>query len=159
MSTTAKLRPETALLHAGQSADPTTGSRAVPIYQAVARHLEQHPRVTWVRYPGLESSPHHAAAKKYLPLGASAILGFGIEGGSAAGRRFIDGLKLVSHVANVGDAKTLAIHPATTTHSQLSPAEQAATGVTPDFVRLSVGIEHIEDILADIEQSLARATV
>jgi O-acetylhomoserine (thiol)-lyase len=123
----------------------------------VARHLERHPRVKWVSYPGLESSPEHGRAQKYLPRGAGAILGFGIEGGSSAGRRFIDGLKLFSHVANVGDAKSLAIHPATTTHQQLSPEEQRATGVTPDYVRLSVGLEHIDDILADIEQALKNA--
>jgi O-acetylhomoserine (thiol)-lyase len=124
---------------------------------AVARYLEKHARVRWVSYPGLESSPEHARAQKYLPRGAGAILGFGIDGGLVAGRRFIDGLKLLSHVANVGDAKSLAIHPATTTHQQLSPEEQLATGVTPDYVRLSVGLEHIDDILADIEQSLKLA--
>jgi O-acetylhomoserine (thiol)-lyase len=124
---------------------------------AVARFLEQHADVSWVRYPGLESSAHHTLAKKYLPRGAGAILGFGIRGGADQGRRFIDGLKLVSHVANVGDARTLAIHPATTTHQQLSPAEQLATGVTPDFVRLSVGIEHIDDILADLDQAIRAA--
>jgi len=124
---------------------------------AVAKFLERHPRVTWTRYPGLESSPQQAKAKKYLPRGAGAILGFGIEGGAAAGARFIDSLKLISHVANVGDAKTLAIHPATTTHSQLSPEEQARTGVTPDYVRLSVGIEHVDDILADVSQALDKA--
>jgi O-acetylhomoserine (thiol)-lyase len=124
---------------------------------ALAKHLQQHRKVKWINYPGLESSGQLARAKKYLPRGAGAILGFGIEGGAPAGRRFIDGLKLVSHLANVGDAKTLAIHPATTTHSQLSPAEQAATGVTPDYVRLSVGLEHIDDIIADVEQSLAGA--
>jgi O-acetylhomoserine (thiol)-lyase len=123
---------------------------------AVAKYLERHGKVTWVNYPGLESSPDHARAKKYLPRGAGAILGFGIKGGADAGRKFIDSLKLVSHVANVGDAKTLAIHPATTTHQQLSAAEQLATGVTPDFVRLSVGLEHIDDIVADIEQALAK---
>jgi len=124
---------------------------------AVARFLEKHPSVEWVLYPGLESSEHHAAAKKYLPRGAGAILGFGIKGGVAAGKKFIEGVKLISHLANVGDAKTLAIHPATTTHSQLSEAEQAATGVTPDFVRLSIGIEHVDDIIADIDQALRRA--
>jgi O-acetylhomoserine (thiol)-lyase len=124
---------------------------------AVARYLERHPKVRWVLYPGLESSPQQARAQRYLPRGAGAILGFGIEGGASAGRRFIDGLKLLSHVANVGDAKSLAIHPATTTHQQLSPLEQAATGVTPDYVRLSVGLEHIDDIIADIEQSLNNA--
>jgi O-acetylhomoserine (thiol)-lyase len=124
---------------------------------AVAKHLERHPHVTWVNYPGLESSPDHGRAKKYLPRGAGAIVGFGIKDGAEPGRRFIDSLKLVSHVANVGDAKTLAIHPATTTHQQLSPAEQLATGVTPDFVRLSVGLEHIDDIVADIDQALEQA--
>jgi O-acetylhomoserine (thiol)-lyase len=124
---------------------------------AVARFLEKHPKVGWVSYPGLESSPDHARAKKYLPRGAGAVVGFGIHGGAEAGRRFIDGLKLVSHLANLGDAKTLAIHPATTTHQQLSPAEQLATGVTPDYVRLSVGLEHIDDIVADIEQALQKA--
>ena len=121
---------------------------------AVAKYLERHPKVRWVLYPGLDSSPEKARVAKYLPLGAGAILGFGIEGGHEAGRRFINGLKLTSHLANVGDAKTLAIHPASTTHQQLSPEEQAATGVTPDYVRLSIGIEHISDILADIEQAL-----
>ena len=124
---------------------------------AVARHLSRHPRVSWVNYPGLESSPEIARANRYLPLGAGAILGFGIAGGAHAGKRFIDGLKLVSHLANVGDAKTLAIHPATTTHQQLSAEEQLATGVTPDFVRLSVGLEHVDDILADVDQALAGA--
>jgi O-acetylhomoserine (thiol)-lyase len=124
---------------------------------AVARHLEQHKKVTWVSYPGLESSKELARAKKYLPRGAGAILGFGIQGGADAGRRFIDALELISHLANVGDAKTLAIHPASTTHSQLSPEEQAATGVTPDYVRLSVGLEHVDDIIADIDRALAAA--
>jgi O-acetylhomoserine (thiol)-lyase len=104
----------------------------------------------------VKASPDHGRAKKYLPRGAGAILGFGIKDGADAGRRFIDSLKLVSHLANVGDAKTLAIHPATTTHQQLSPAEQLATGVTPDFVRLSVGLEHIDDIIADVDQALLR---
>ncbi len=121
---------------------------------AVARHLTKHPAVTWVSYPGLETSPEFARTKKYLPRGAGAIVGFGVKGGLDAGKRFIDNLKLISHVANVGDAKTLAIHPATTTHSQLSAEEQQATGVTPDYVRLSVGLEHIDDILADIDQAL-----
>jgi O-acetylhomoserine (thiol)-lyase len=124
---------------------------------AVARYLEKHAAVKWVRYPGLESSEQHGLAKKYLPRGAGAILGFGIKSGAQGGARFIDALKLISHVANVGDARTLAIHPATTTHQQLSGEEQLATGVSPDFVRLSVGIEHIDDILADIEQALKKA--
>jgi O-acetylhomoserine (thiol)-lyase len=124
--------------------------------QAVAEWLTRHPKVTWVNYPGLPDNPNHAAARKYLPKGAGAILGFGVQGGLEGGRRFIDALKLVSHLANVGDAKTLAIHPASTTHQQLSPEEQAATGVTADFVRLSVGIEHIDDIIADLSQALAQ---
>ncbi len=121
---------------------------------AVAQFLEKHPKVTWVNYPGLDSSPEKERVRKYLPKGAGAILGFGIKGGVEAGSRFINSLELVSHLANVGDAKTLAIHPATTTHQQLSPEEQLATGVTPDFIRLSIGLEHIDDILNDIEQAL-----
>ncbi|HPV41023.1 MAG TPA: O-acetylhomoserine aminocarboxypropyltransferase/cysteine synthase [Spirochaetota bacterium] len=125
---------------------------------SVARHLEKHRSVNWVSYPGLDSSPEREKVKKYLPKGAGAILGFGIRGGAAAGKKFIDCLQLISHLANIGDAKTLAIHPASTTHQQLSPEEQIATGVTPDFIRLSVGIEHIDDIIADIDQALAKAT-
>jgi O-acetylhomoserine (thiol)-lyase len=125
---------------------------------AVAQFLQKHPAVSWVNYPGLPSSPDNARAKKYLPKGAGAILGFGIKGGLAAGKKFIDSLELVSHLANVGDAKTLAIHPATTTHQQLSSDEQLATGVTPDFVRLSIGIEHVDDIIADITQALQKAS-
>ena len=124
---------------------------------AVAEFLQNHPAVSWVNYPGLATSPEFKRAKKYLPKGAGAILGFGIKGGLEAGKKFIDSLELISHLANVGDAKTLAIHPATTTHQQLSSQEQLATGVTPDFIRLSVGIEHIDDIIADIEQALAKA--
>jgi O-acetylhomoserine (thiol)-lyase len=121
---------------------------------AVARYLEGHAKVNWVNYPGLPGSPEKERVAKYLPKGAGAIIGFGVKGGIEAGRRFIDSLQLVSHLANIGDAKTLAIHPATTTHQQLSPAEQEATGVTPDFVRLSAGLEHIDDILWDIGQAL-----
>jgi len=124
---------------------------------AVARHLAKHPKVSWVNYPGLDTSPEKERARTYLRKGAGAILGFGVRGGLDAGRRFIDSLELVSHLANVGDAKTLAIHPASTTHQQLSAEEQLATGVTPDFIRLSVGIEGIEDILTDIEQALDKA--
>ena len=123
---------------------------------AVARHLAKHPKVAWVSYPGLETSPEFERTKKYLPRGAGAIVGFGVKSGLEGGRGFIDGLQLVSHLANIGDAKSLAIHPASTTHQQLGEAEQKATGVTPDYVRLSVGIEHIDDILADIDQALAR---
>lgn len=121
---------------------------------AVAQYLEKHPKVSWVNYPGLQSSPQLQRARKYLPKGAGAIIGFGIKGGAVAGKKFIESLELVSHLANVGDAKTLAIHPATTTHQQLSVEEQLATGVTPDFIRLSIGIEHVDDIMADIEQAL-----
>ncbi len=124
---------------------------------AVAKYLEKHPKVSWVNYPGLESSPEKERARKYLKKGAGAILGFGINGGLEAGKKFIDSLELISHLANVGDAKSLAIHPATTTHQQLSSEEQLATGVTPDFVRLSIGIEHIDDIIADIGQALKKS--
>lgn len=124
---------------------------------AVAKFLKQHPKVSWVNYPGLEDSPEKARVDKYLPNGAGAILGFGIQGGLESGKKFIDALELISHLANVGDAKSLAIHPATTTHQQLSSQEQLATGVTPDFIRLSIGIEHIDDIIADIEQALKKS--
>ena len=128
--------------------------RHVQNAQAVAEWLEVHPAVTWVNYPGLPSHPHHANAKRYLPKGAGAILGFGVRGGREAGVKFINSVKLASHLANVGDAKTLVIHPASTTHSQLTEAEQAETGVTADYIRVSVGIEDIEDIKADLDQAL-----
>lgn len=124
---------------------------------AVAQYLEQHPHVAWVNYPGLESHASYAHAQKYLPKGAGAVVGFGIKGGKAAGRHFIDGLGLFSHLANVGDARSLAIHPASTTHQQLSAAEQEASGVTDDYIRLAVGIEAIDDIIADLEQALEKA--
>ncbi|MHB1318509.1 MAG: O-acetylhomoserine aminocarboxypropyltransferase/cysteine synthase family protein [Anaerolineae bacterium] len=123
----------------------------------VARFLEKHPQVAWVLYPGLQSHPSYRHAQKYLPDGASGMVGFGVQGGLEAGRRFIDGLGLFSHLANIGDSRSLAIHPASTTHQQLSVEQQAAAGVTPDFVRLSVGIETLPDILADLEQALARS--
>ncbi|HET6821059.1 MAG TPA: O-acetylhomoserine aminocarboxypropyltransferase/cysteine synthase family protein [Anaerolineales bacterium] len=128
--------------------------RHVQNAQAVAEFLEDHPKVGWVIYPGLESHPDYARAKKYLPKGPGAVLGFSAKGGREAGARFIDNLKLFSHVANLGDAKSLAIHPASTTHSQLTEEEQKAAGVSPDFVRLSVGLEDIEDILWDLDQAL-----
>lgn len=131
--------------------------RHVANAQKVAEHLEKHPRVNWVAYPGLKSSDQYAAAQKYLPKGPGAILGFGIQGGREAGQRFIDSLKLFSHLANVGDAKSLAIHPATTTHSQLNEEQQTSAGVSPDFIRLSIGLEDIEDILWDLDQALASA--
>jgi O-acetylhomoserine (thiol)-lyase len=120
----------------------------------LAQYLENHPLVSWVNYPGLSSHPDHARAQHYLPAGQGAILGFGIKGGAAAGARFIDSVKLASHLANVGDAKTLVIHPATTTHQQLTAEEQHAAGVTPDYIRVSVGIEDIVDIVADFAQAL-----
>src|SRR5512140_2053923 len=123
--------------------------------QAVAEFLESHPKVAWVTYPRLKSHPDHARARKYLPKGSGAILGFGIKGGVEAGRKFIDRLQMFSHLANVGDSKSLAIHPASTTHSQLTPQQQTDAGVTPDFVRLSVGTEDIDDILWDLDQALS----
>jgi len=124
----------------------------------VAKHLERHPGVEWVNYPGLESSSYHARARKYLPNGQGALVTFGIRGGYAAGKTLIDALKLFSLVANIGDAKSLVIHPASTTHQQLTAEEQGSTGVTPELVRLSVGIEDIRDILADLDQAIEKAT-
>jgi len=123
----------------------------------VAAWLEARDEVAWVAYPGLASSPWHARQQQYLPRGGGAILAFGIDGGAEAGRRFIEGLELFSHLANVGDVRSLAIHPASTTHSQLTEAEQVSTGVTPDLVRLCIGIESVEDILADLELGFAAA--
>lgn len=123
---------------------------------AVARYLSEHSKVAWVNYPGLPSHPSYELAQKYLPRGQSGIVGFGIKGGLEAGKKFINHLKLFSHLANIGDAKSLAIHPASTTHSQLTPEEQALTGVTEDYVRLSIGIETVDDIIADLEQALSR---
>ncbi len=125
---------------------------------AVAKHLEQHPGVAWVNYPGLASSRYAARAKKYLPNGQSALVTFGIKGGFEAGKSFINSVKIFSLLANLGDAKSLVIHPASTTHQQLTVEEQAATGVTPELVRLSVGIEDVRDLIADIDQALAIAT-
>ena len=124
---------------------------------AVARWLEARDDVEWVAYPGLASSKWNERAKKYLPKGQGAIVAFGIEGGREAGQKFIEGLGLFSHVANIGDVRSLAIHPASTTHSQLSPEEQLSTGVSPDLVRLSIGIETVGDIIADLEAGLAAA--
>jgi len=124
---------------------------------AVAEYLQNHEAITWVNYPGLPNHESYARAQQYLPKGAGAVLGFGIKGGREAGRAFIDNLKLFSHLANVGDARSLAIHPASTTHQQLSAEEQAASGVTDDYVRLAVGIEDINDILWDLDQALTVA--
>lgn len=128
--------------------------RHVENARSVATWLEQHPAVSWVNYPGLASHKDYARAQKYLPQGEGAIVGFGIKGGITAGTKFIDNVKLLSHLANIGDAKSLVIHPASTTHQQLSAEEQIASGVTADFIRLSIGIENVNDIIADIEQAL-----
>ena len=125
---------------------------------AASEFLAKHPNVTWVNYPGLPSHPQHGLAKKYHHRGLyGAILGFGIKGGMEAGKKFIEHVKLFSHLANIGDAKSLVIHPASTTHSQLTSAERLETGVTEDFVRLSVGLEHIDDILEDLDQALRKS--
>lgn len=136
---------------------PLRMERHVRNAQAVAEWLSRRPDVSWVRYPGLPGDPYHALAEKYLPRGAGAILAFGLEGGREAGRAFIDALRLFRHVANVGDARSLIIHPATTTHQQLSEEEQRATGVTPELVRASIGIEDVRDLIADLEQALEAA--
>ncbi len=125
--------------------------------ESVAAFLMHHPAVSWVSYPGLATSPHHALAERYMPLGAGAIFTFGVRGGRETGRRFIEGLRLISHLANVGDAKTLVIHPASTTHQQLSDEQQLAAGVSPDLVRLSVGLEDVDDICWDLDRALRGA--
>lgn len=124
---------------------------------AIAKWLEQNPNVAWVSYPGLESHASHALATKYLPRGYGGVLAFGVKGDAALGSKVVDGFKLISNVANVGDSKTLAIHPWTTTHEQLSDEEKVSSGVTADLIRLSVGTEHIDDIIADFEQAFAAA--
>ena len=124
---------------------------------AVAKHLKAHADVEWVRFPGLEDDPEYERNQKYLEGKGGAMVVFGIKGGADAGRKFIESLEMFSHLANVGDAKSLAIHPATTTHSQLNEEQQAAGGITPELIRLAVGIEHIDDILADLDQALAKA--
>ncbi len=125
--------------------------------QQTAEFLQQHPKVSWVTYPGLPDHPDHELAGRYLPKGPGAVLGFGVKGGLQAGKKFIDHLQLFTHLANLGDSKSLAIHPASTTHSQLSPEQQIQAGVSPDFIRLSIGVEDIEDILWDLDQALALA--
>jgi O-acetylhomoserine (thiol)-lyase len=129
---------------------------------AVARHLQSHPQVGWVNYPGLDDHPQHALVQRQMRhIGgrpaASGLLSFGVQGGMAAGVRFIESARLMSHLANIGDTRTLMIHPASTTHRQLSPDQQLAAGVPPDMVRLSIGLEHIDDILWDIDTALAAA--
>ncbi len=124
---------------------------------AVARYLEMNESVNWVNYPGLTSHFHHDRVSRYLPKGCGGLIGFGINGGREAGKRFIDNVQLLSHLANIGDDRTLVIPPASTTHQQLTESEQLAAGVTPDFIRLSVGLEHIDDIIEDIDQALAKS--
>jgi O-acetylhomoserine (thiol)-lyase len=136
---------------------PLRAERHVQNAQKVAEWLAKHPLVSWVNYPGLPNHPDHARAKRYLPKGPGAIFGFGVKGGLEAGKRFIGAVKLASHLANVLDAKTLVIHPASTTHQQLSPEQQLAAGVTPDFIRISIGLEHVDDIVADLDQALKTA--
>ncbi len=129
--------------------------RHVANAKVVAKFLESHPAVSWVRYPSLPSNQYYYLAQKYLPAGAGAVFSFGIKGGYEAGRKFIDSVKLLSHLANVGDARSLVIHPASTTHQQLSAADQVAAGVSPDMIRLSIGLEDADDILWDLDQALA----
>lgn len=183
MESEKKYHINTLALHAGQQADSDTLSRAVPIYQTtsycfkdtdhaanlfalkefgniytrlmkLAQWLDNHTNVTWVNYPGLKSHPSYDLAKKYLPKGQGAVLGFGIKGGSEAGIKFINNVKLASHLANIGDSKTLVIHPSSTTHQQLTEDEQLAAGVTPDYIRVSTGTEYIDDIIEDFDTAL-----
>jgi O-acetylhomoserine (thiol)-lyase len=124
---------------------------------AVAAYLEAHPEVAWVSYAGLPSSRHHALARKYLPLGAGSVFTFGLKGGYEAGVRVVEACNIFSHLANVGDTRSLILHPASTTHRQLAPEQQVAAGAGPDVIRLSVGIETVDDIIADLDQALAKA--
>jgi O-acetylhomoserine (thiol)-lyase len=124
----------------------------------VAQFLKNHPKVSWVNYPGLPDNPYYNTAKKYFNRNLfGAMIGFGVKGGLEAGKKFVNNVKLLSHLANIGDAKSLVIHPASTTHAQLTPEEQLAAGVTPDFIRLSIGLEGIDDIIYDIDQALSKA--
>ena len=123
---------------------------------AVAKWLKAHPKVGWVNYAGLEESDNHALQQRYSPKGAGSVFTFGVKGGYAAGKALVEGLQLFSHLANIGDTRSLVIHPASTTHAQLTPEQQTAAGAGPDVVRLSVGIEDVNDIIADLEQSLAK---
>jgi len=145
------------LLLQGLETLPVRMERHCANAMGVARFLEDHPKVAWVNYPGLADSRYHALAKRYMPKGAGALLSFGIKGGYAAGVKFIEGLQFVSHLANIGDAKSLVIHPASTTHRQLPEADQVKAGVPPDMVRLSIGLETLDDILWDLDQALRRA--
>jgi O-acetylhomoserine (thiol)-lyase len=132
--------------------------RHVSNARAVAEFLAAHPAVSWVNYPSLPNSPYHELARKYLPKGSGAIFTFGIKGGLAAGRSFIESVQIFSHLANVGDAKSLVIHPASTTHAQLTEEEQILSGVSPDMIRLSIGLEDVEDLIWDLDQALAAAS-
>ncbi len=145
------------LLLQGLETLPVRMDRHVSNAMGVAAFLRDHPKVAWVNYPGLADNPYHALAKRYLPKGAGSLLAFGIKGGFAAGVKFIEALTFVSHLANIGDAKSLVIHPASTTHRQLSEEELQKAGVPPDMVRLSIGLESLDDILWDLEQALAKA--
>ncbi len=136
---------------------PLRMERHVQNAQAVAEHLERHPAVSWVAYAGLESSKYHKLARKYLPKGAGSVFTFGLKGGYEAGVRLVEGVELFSHLANVGDTRSLILHPGSTTHRQLSTEQQIAAGAGPDVVRLSIGIESIADIIADLDQGLATA--
>src|ERR671937_361717 len=152
------LRKETKLVYAETLGNPLINIVRMDRHCAnalgVAKFLREHPRVAWVNYPGLADSKYHTLAKKYLPKGASGLLNFGIKGGAKAGERFIEAAQFMSHLANIGDAKTLVIHPASTTHRQMEEADLLKAGVTPDMVRMSVGIETLDDILWDINQAL-----
>jgi O-acetylhomoserine (thiol)-lyase len=131
--------------------------RTVDNALALAKWLKAHPAISWVNYTGLEEHPYHQRARKYLTRGFGSVFTFGIKGGFEAGKKFIDGVKLASHLANVGDAKTLVIHPSSTTHQQLSDAEQKSAGVSPDQIRVSAGIEHLDDIKEDFEEAFRAA--
>jgi len=145
------------LLLQGLETLPVRMDRHVANAMGVAKFLRDHPKVSWVNYPGLPQSKYHALAKKYLPKGAGSLLAFGIKGGFDAGVKFIEALTFVSHLANIGDAKSLVIHPASTTHRQLDEEQQKKAGVPPDMVRLSIGLESLDDILWDLDQALAKA--
>jgi O-acetylhomoserine (thiol)-lyase len=145
------------LLLQGLETLPVRMDRHCENAMAVARFLQEHPRVTWVNYPGLADNRYYDLAQKYMPKGVSSILTFGVKGGHEAGEKFIEAAQFMSHLANVGDAKTLIIHPASTTHRQLSEEDQVTAGVTPDMIRISVGLESIEDILWDIDQALSKS--
>jgi O-acetylhomoserine (thiol)-lyase len=131
--------------------------RHVQNAQKIAEYLSDHPLVSWVNYPGLADSPYRALAQKYMPKGAGAIFCFGVKGGREAGKAFIESLDMISHLANVGDAKTLVIHPASTTHQQMSDEDQIAAGLSPDFIRISIGLEDPADIIWDLNQALTKA--